>query len=206
MAARRGKTARREMNRDIHCVAAHPAAPEMLFTATPAGPIAATMAGKTGSICCQCRSPSYSAQIAVHPARPGTVLVGISRGFRGGDAALFHSTDRGDTWTRVTEQRPSLADTIFKALAFSSSTPEVAAAGTMAGEVWLTEDGGSTWSLAAVGSAPGAIAAGGVRRRENGRRRAQGRTARRWPWALRRRVVRTSSPTTGCSNRKRSSR
>jgi photosystem II stability/assembly factor-like uncharacterized protein len=82
------------------------------------------------------------------------VLAGISRGFRGGDAALFHSTDRGETWTRVTEERPSLADTIFKALAFSRSSSEVVAAGTMAGEVWLSEDGGRSWAAAAAGLPP----------------------------------------------------
>jgi photosystem II stability/assembly factor-like uncharacterized protein len=88
------------------------------------------------------------------PAQPDTVLAGMSRGFRGGDAALFHSTDRGETWAWVTEERPSLADTIFKALAVSRSSSGVAAAGTMAGEVWLSEDGGATWRVAASGLPP----------------------------------------------------
>ena len=95
-----------DMNRDIHCVAAHPAAPEVLFTATPAGPYRSDDGGLNWKHLWQGRSPSYSAQIAVHPSQPETVLVGISRGFRGGDAALFRSTDRGETWIRVTEQRP----------------------------------------------------------------------------------------------------
>jgi hypothetical protein len=60
----------------------------------------------------------------------------------------------GGARARVTEERPSLAETIFKALAFSRSTPEVAAAGTMAGEVWLTGDGGGSWRLAASGLPP----------------------------------------------------
>ena len=98
--------------------------------------------------------PSYSAQIAVHPEQPDTVIAGISRGFRGGDAALYRSTERGETWTRVTAEHPSLAATIFKALAFSRSTPEVVAAGTLAGEVWLSGDGGRTWAAAASGLPP----------------------------------------------------
>lgn len=142
------------MNRDVHCVAAHPEAPDVLYTATPAGPYRSDLGGHYWKHLWQDRSPSYSAQIAVHPAQPETVVVGISRGFRGGDAALYRSTDRGQSWSRVTEERPSLADTIFKALAFSRSEPEVAAAGTMAGEVWLSEDGGASWQVAAAGLPP----------------------------------------------------
>jgi photosystem II stability/assembly factor-like uncharacterized protein len=143
-----------DMNRDIHCIAAHPEAPEVLYTATPAGPYRSDLGGHYWKHLWQDRSPSYSAQIAVHPAQPETVVVGISHGFRGGDAALYRSTDGGQSWSRVTEERPSLASTIFKALAFSRSTPEVAAAGTMAGEVWLSEDGGATWEVAASGLPP----------------------------------------------------
>lgn len=143
-----------QMNRDIHCVAAHPEAPEVLYTATPAGPYRSDLGGHYWKHLWQDRSPSYSAQIAVHPAEPDTVVVGISRGFRGGDAALYRSTDRGQSWSRVTEERPSLASTIFKALAFSRSAPEVAAAGTMAGEVWLSEDGGASWQVDASGLPP----------------------------------------------------
>jgi hypothetical protein len=142
-----------EMNHDTHCVAGHPAAPEVLFTATPAGPYRSDD-GRSWKHPWRDRSPCYSAQIAVHPDKPETILVGISRGFRGGDAALHRSTDRRDTWTRVTEQRLSLAETIFNAFAFSGSNPAVAAAGTMAGDVWLTEDGGNSWSLAASGLPP----------------------------------------------------
>src|SRR5262249_62119280 len=97
---------------------------------------------------------SYSAQIAVHPTQSDVVIVGISRGFRGGDAALHRSTDSGESWTRVTEPQPSLASTIFKALAFSRTAPDVAAAGTLAGEGGLTEDGGASWRLAASALPP----------------------------------------------------
>jgi photosystem II stability/assembly factor-like uncharacterized protein len=143
-----------DMNRDIHCVAAHPGAPTVLYTSTPQGPYRSDDGGRSWKHLWRDRSPSYSAQIAVHPAQPDTVIAGISRGFRGGDAALYRTTDRGESWTRATESRPSLSETIFKALAFSRSTPEVAAAGTMAGEVWLTEDGGGSWSVAASGLPP----------------------------------------------------
>lgn len=140
-----------DMNRDVHCVAAHPAAPNVLHTSTPQGPYRSNDGGLSWNHVWRDRSPSYSAQVAVHPAQPDTVIAGISRGFRGGDAALFRSTNRGETWTRVTEECPSLASTIFKALAFSRSAPEVAAAGTMAGEVWLSLDGGRSWTVAASG-------------------------------------------------------
>jgi hypothetical protein len=143
-----------EMNRDIHCVAAHPDAPDVLYTATPQGPYRSDHGGRVWQHLWRERSPSYSAQVAVHPARPETVVVGISRGFRGGDAALYCSTDQGETWTRATEERPSLAQTIFKTIAFSRSTPEVAAAGTLAGEVWISEDGGASWRVAASGLPP----------------------------------------------------
>jgi photosystem II stability/assembly factor-like uncharacterized protein len=143
-----------DMNRDVHCITAHPAAPAVLYTSTPAGPYRSDDGGRSWKHLWKDRSPSYSAQIALHPAQPDAVLVGISRGFRGGAAALFRSTDRGETWTRVTEPCPSLAETIFKALAFSRSVPEVAAAGTMAGEVWLTEDGGASWRAATSGLPP----------------------------------------------------
>jgi hypothetical protein len=143
-----------DMNKDVHCVAAHPAAPDVLYTSTPQGPYRTDNGGRSWTHLWRDRSPSYSAQIALHPAQPGTAVVGISRGFRGGDAALYRSTDRGESWMRVTEERPSLAGTIFKALAFSRTTPQVAAAGTMAGEVWLSEDGGASWRIVASGLPP----------------------------------------------------
>jgi photosystem II stability/assembly factor-like uncharacterized protein len=143
-----------DMNRDIHCVAAHPGAPDVLYTSTPHGPYRSDDGGQSWKHLWRVRTPSYSAQIAVYPALPDIVLAGISRGFRGGDAALYRSTDRGEMWTRVTEERPSLSSTIFKALAFSRSLPEVVAAGTMAGEVWLSEDGGARWRVAASGLPP----------------------------------------------------
>jgi photosystem II stability/assembly factor-like uncharacterized protein len=142
------------MNRDIHCIAAHAQEPDLFYTATPQGPYRSQPDGAGWRHLWQDRSSSYSAQIAVHPAQPDTVLVGISRGFRGGDAALFRSTDRGDTWTKVTEDRPSLSATIFKALAFSRASSDTVAAGTMAGEVWLSEDGGASWTVAASGLPP----------------------------------------------------
>lgn len=143
-----------EMNRDVHYVAAHPDAPDRLYTSTPQGPYRSDDGGRRWIHLWRDRSPSYSAQIAVHPAQPETLLVGISRGFRGGDAALYRSTDRGETWTRATEGHPSLADTIFKAVAFSRSSANSVAAGTMAGEVWLSEDGGASWAVAASGLPP----------------------------------------------------
>jgi photosystem II stability/assembly factor-like uncharacterized protein len=101
-----------DMNRDIHCVAAHPEAPQVFYTAMPHGPYRSDDGGASWSHLWRERSPSYSAQIAVHPAQPETLLVGISRGFRGGAAALYRSPDRGQTWVPVTADRPSLAATI----------------------------------------------------------------------------------------------
>jgi hypothetical protein len=43
---------------------------------------------------------------------------------------------------------------MFKSLAFSRSHPDGVAAGTMAGEVWLSEDGGGSWRVAASGLPP----------------------------------------------------
>lgn len=62
----------------------------------------------------------------------------------GSNAALFHSTDSGDHWTRVS---PSSAGTLLSGdvVGLDFPSPQNGSISTSSGEVWTTNDGGQSW-------------------------------------------------------------
>lgn len=74
----------------------------------------------------------------------GTVFVGAC-GESGGDSGLVASSDQGETWLSAST---GLTDTQVTALAFSPVDPQTAYLGTASGNVFISHDGGYSWSFA----------------------------------------------------------
>lgn len=74
---------------------------------------------------------------------------------------VFRSLDRGDTWTAISEDltsNPEQGDVPFGTITSLSESPKrfgVLYAGTDDGKVWVTRDGGATWTDVTAGLAAG---------------------------------------------------
>jgi hypothetical protein len=64
---------------------------------------------------------------------------------------LLRSTDRGSTWTRVTDAGDALDASDVTDLAVDPVDPNIAYVISARGEIWKTIDGGATWHLSATG-------------------------------------------------------
>ena len=94
-----------------------------------------------------------------HPSEPGTVFIAASPNMNnynaGGLGQLWKSTDHGDTFQPLANA--GLTDKRITELTFdpSDATHQTMLAGTIAGKVFVTSDGGATWlqkaDLAAAG-------------------------------------------------------
>jgi len=76
-----------------------------------------------------------------HPTILGTVYARK----QGGDGGLWKSEDHGDSWVDATD---GLTDTDVVSLAFHPADPATMVVGTGKGNIFLSTDGGATWSIA----------------------------------------------------------
>lgn len=144
-----------DMDKDAHAVALHPERPERIFVSTPRGPYLSHDDGRTWSQLWKDRSPTYSASIAACPEEPDTIIAGISRGFRGGEATIWVSEDGAESWRPAEGDLDSLTDSQIRgALVYSRSSPRMAYAGSLAGDLFESRDGGQTWAAAMTGLPP----------------------------------------------------
>src|SRR5260370_21454678 len=80
-----------DMNRDIHCVAAHPSAPAVLYTSTPHGPYRSDNGGQKWTPPPRGRPPPHPAPGAVPPSPPPTPLPPPPPALPRGRAARFRA-------------------------------------------------------------------------------------------------------------------
>jgi photosystem II stability/assembly factor-like uncharacterized protein len=141
-----------DMDKDCHAVALHPDRPERVLVSTPRGPYVSRDEGRTWTQLWKGKSPAYSAAIAVCPDEPDTVIAGISRGFRGGEARIWVSEDGAETWREAEgDLEPLTPGQLRGTLAYSRSSPGYAYAGSLAGDLFESRDGGRTWRVALRG-------------------------------------------------------
>jgi photosystem II stability/assembly factor-like uncharacterized protein len=124
-----------------------------LFTAVGGGVIASTDAGQTWTRLTTFPNPfgaGAAALIALPapPGQPATLLVS-ARG-ASTQAALFKSTDDGQTWRQVALSEPALAVT---ALAYEPQTPSIVYAAAV-NSLFVSSDAGETWRKRGAGIAP----------------------------------------------------
>ena len=94
-----------------------------------------------------------AAPIAVHPARPETLLTGVTavgpgmwRRPEGADSGFARSDDGGRTWRVSTKGLPQPCVAPPRALAAGPDSPDTFYAGLTDGTVWLSEDGGESFA------------------------------------------------------------
>jgi photosystem II stability/assembly factor-like uncharacterized protein len=145
----------RDMDPDCHAIALHPDRPDRILVSTPSGPYVSRDEGASWESCWKAAKPSYSASIAVSPGDPDRAIAGISKGFRGVDASIWITEDGARTWREAEGDLGALTPSQIRgALTYSRSAPTTAYAGSLAGDLFESRDGGATWSLAAGGLPP----------------------------------------------------
>lgn len=84
---------------------------------------------------------------AAHPSSPDVIYVGVAA-WEGSDEddGLYYSDDRGDNWVTMTV---GLTDTQVTDIAFHPDDPDTMLAGTQSGNIFLSTDGGGTWTWTA---------------------------------------------------------
>ncbi|MBW3623182.1 MAG: hypothetical protein KY468_07195 [Armatimonadetes bacterium] len=144
-----------DMDPDCHAIALHPERPERIVVSTPRGPFLSCDEGRTWTPLWKDRRPSYSASVAACPAEPDTLVAGISRGFRGGECRIYLSEDGAETWREAEGKTESLFPSQIRgALTYARTTPRTAYAGSLAGDLLESRDGGRTWAVAVRGLPP----------------------------------------------------
>ena len=132
---------------DTHGILASSVSPGLVFSITGAGlfrspdggdhwaHVPLTPLDATGRL--------YTRAIQEDPTDPNVIYVGAGNGFDGGLGGLYKSEDGGDNWIPVNMgvQPPS---SIF-CIAFDHSNPSRMACASYRGQIYISDDAGSTW-------------------------------------------------------------
>lgn len=90
----------------------------------------------------------YTRAIQEDPHDPNVIYVGAGNGFDGNLGDLFRSEDGGDNWSPV-DLGVQPSSSIF-CIAFDRSTPGRLACATYRGQIYISEDAGSSWEETAL--------------------------------------------------------
>ncbi len=121
---------------EVLAVAAHPAAPGLLFAGTRNGLWSSDDAGAHWAQLGDLPLRTDVVGLAPHPQSPNVMLVATSNG-------VYRSTDRGSTFVPVLQPNATTARDV-RAVAFDLVDPRIAFAGTQEG-VFRSLDGGFAW-------------------------------------------------------------
>ncbi len=154
-----------DVHPDIHGLAVSPAEPSVVYAATPQGVFVSTDGGERWQRRINGIDPLYCRPIVVLPESPDVAIVVATNGASGffgipaerTGGRVFRTTDRGQTWQRVTAGLPeSLAPT--PTLAVEAGVGDSGAGRVylplFSGEVYVSENGGAEWRELARGLPP----------------------------------------------------
>lgn len=138
-----------DIDADVHQVVAHPTQPDVVLAAGAVGLAVSVDGGSSWRIEREGLHATYARAVAVAGER---VLLSVSNGPRGGRAAVYRTAlEPGSAFERCTEGLPEWFDGNIDSGRLDARGSEVAF-GTD-GEVFLSDDGGETWTRAATGLA-----------------------------------------------------
>ena len=133
---------------DIHGLALKVGSPSVLYATTPFGMSVSTDEGEHWELH---EFPkfndndrrSYCRGMAIKPDNPDVMFVGNGDAIPGITGAIRRTRDGGKTWDTVS--LPVTPNSVVYWFGIHPAVPNVIAAGSLYGYVYLSEDGGDTW-------------------------------------------------------------
>jgi hypothetical protein len=139
-----------DVDADVHQVIAHPTDPSLVLAACASGLAVSRTGGDTYEIVDRGLHATYSRAVAI---AGDMALFTVSEGHRGGRSGVYRLSLAGISPERSTDGLPEwFEDNIDTGCLAAADT--VAAFGTTDGELYVSEDGGRSWTQAAQGLAP----------------------------------------------------
>ncbi len=146
-----------EFGQCVHKVARHPSRPERLFAQNHGGVYRSDDHGQSWQYIADGLPSDFGFPIVIHPHDPDTVYVFPLAGAEGrcpvgGRAAVWRSTDAGDSWAELSTGLPEdfYVAVMRDAMCVDDHDDTGLYFGARNGSVWASPDGGETWSQAAV--------------------------------------------------------
>jgi photosystem II stability/assembly factor-like uncharacterized protein len=147
------------LDRDCHAAAPLPGDPDVVLVSTGAGVYRSEDAGRTFALSSDGLRHRHVTQVALHADRPEVAFAAASgcdpRASagrpEGAEGACYRSDDGGHTWWRLTGGLPEAMRAAPTCVAGDPGDPESFYVGTNDGSVWLSEDGGESFSIAVEG-------------------------------------------------------
>jgi photosystem II stability/assembly factor-like uncharacterized protein len=136
----------------------HPAQPDWMYQQNHCGVYRSDDGGREWTDLSPGLPSEFGFPLVIHPHDPSTIYViphagpELGRHMLGGQAAVWRSRDRGDSWHRLNAGLPQ-AHAYLTVLREAMSTDSLDRAGiyfgTSAGQVFASADEGDSWSVAA---------------------------------------------------------
>lgn len=149
---------------DVHTVVVDPTDPDLVHAALGNGYHLSPDRGETWERRMTGLTPRYTRAIGVDRAQPGHLIVGTSEippvwmehspmapQFADAGAKLFASFDFGASWEHLTDGVPECLPTIYTSIVQDAADHLRWYAVTIGGEVFVSQDNGTAWALAASG-------------------------------------------------------
>lgn len=132
-----------DIHADVHQVLAHPAEPGVVMTAAAVGLAVTDDGGASWRVETEGLHATYARAVAVSD---DVVLLSVSRGPGGHQAALYRRTLKEDRFEQCTEGLPDWFSSNIDTACLAASGP-TAVFGTQGGSLFLSDDHGATWRL-----------------------------------------------------------
>ena len=143
------KMGEKELNQDVHGVAISAGTPRKLLVTTPDGLWSSLDEGETFTLhgfprFAERDQISYCRGVALKPDDPDTIFVGNGDFIPGKRGAIQRSRDGGATWAKCA--LPVEPNSVIYWFGTHPSNPDVIVANSLHGYLYLSVDGGESWS------------------------------------------------------------
>jgi photosystem II stability/assembly factor-like uncharacterized protein len=154
----------RDLDADVHTIVLHPENTSQIFIATGGHDARAGVAkgralyrsddaGKNWQPMAAEFREEYSVPLALHPKKPNVLYSAVANGQpgawnkrpTGAEACIIQSTDGGSTWKKLDNELARANRSFVESFAFNPANPDYMYAAQRNGDLFGSEDSGSTW-------------------------------------------------------------